>query len=202
MKTLGVILAFLFFTFMAEGNDFPDSTQTTNGPGPRWYHPHFIPVQFAGNMGFLSTGIGYEARKQNYQLALVYGYVPKSLGRVTVHSITAKNTFPLYRFFIDKNRIMIPYGAIGLNVEIGGRSFLTLPDNMPAGYYDFPKSTHLIGAVGLKYKHIMNRRAFRAVEYFAELTSVDAYIWYKVRSDEVSMRQILSGAVGINLMRR
>jgi hypothetical protein len=165
----------------------------------RWYIPHFIPLQFAGNIGFLSTGVGYEARKQNYQLAIVYGYVPARFGGVSVHSFTAKNTFPIFRFFIDKIRSIVPYGAIGLNVEVGGKSFLTLPDNMPASYYDFPKSTHLIGSLGVKYRHVMNRPSVRAVEFFAETTTIDAYIWYKTRSDAVKWRQILSGAVGANI---
>jgi hypothetical protein len=202
MRASLMILGLLMFSLGAKAFGLIDSTQSKNEKGRHWYSPHFIPIQYAGNIGFISAGIGYEARKQNYQLSLVYGYVPKMFGGVTVHSVTAKNTFPLYRFFIDKKRILIPYGAIGLNVEIGGRSFLTLPDNMPAGYYDFPKSTHLIGSAGVKYKHIMNRRSIRAVEFFAELTTVDAYVWYKMKSDEVKMRQILSSAVGIHLMRR
>jgi hypothetical protein len=189
----------LSFAFSAHADSLIDSTQSKSSTPVRWYTPHFIPIQFAGNIGFLSAGVGYEARKQNYQLAIVYGFVPAKFGGVSVHSFTAKNSFPIHRFFIDKNRTIIPYGAIGLNVEVGGRSFLTLPDNMPAGYYDFPKSTHLIGSVGAKYRHTMDRPSVNAVEVFAEITTVDAYVWYKTMSDDVKWRQILSGAVGINL---
>lgn len=168
----------------------------------RWFHPHFVPVQFAGNIGFVSAGVGYQTRKQNYELAIVYGYVPARFGGVRVHSFTAKNTFPIIRIPIDKNRTAIPYGAIGLNVEVGGRSFLTLPDNMPAGYYDFPKSTHLIASLGFKYQHAVSHPSVRAVEFFTEVTSVDAYLWYKSLSDQVKWRQILSAAIGVNIFIR
>jgi hypothetical protein len=202
MRAIFLIAISISVALACEAKSPTDSTQSKKDQNPRWYNPHFIPVQYAGNIGFLSAGVGYEARKKNYQLALVYGYVPKAFGGVVVHSFTAKNTFPMYRFFLDKNRMIIPYGAIGLNIEIGGRSFLTLPDNMPAGYYDFPKSTHLIASAGLKYKHMMTTKGLRSVEFFAEITTVDAYVWYKVRSDDVKMHQILSAAIGVNFMRR
>lgn len=179
-----------------------DSTEMTSTSRTRRFAPHFVPMQFAGNIGFLSAGIGYENRRQNYQLSIVYGYVPASMGGVRVHSLTAKNTFPIYRFHIDKNRLLAPYAAIGLNVEVGGRSFLRLPDNMPAGYYDFPKSTHLVGSLGLKYKHAMGGNSVDAVEFFAEATTIDAYIWYKTMSDEVKWRQIVSAAFGVNIFLR
>jgi hypothetical protein len=44
--------------------------------------------------------------------------------------------------------------------------------------------------------------SIRAIEIFAEITTVDVYVWYKLMSDEVRMHQILSGAIGINLVRR
>lgn len=169
----------------------------------KWYSPHYIPIQYAGNIGFLSTGIGYSARKDNYQFSLVYGYAPESIAGVQVHMLTAKNIFPIHRFYLDEQRTLVPYASVGVSLEVGGRSFFFLPSNMVKGYYDFPKSIHLIPAAGLKLRQMTERISFfQGVEFFAEATTVDAYVWYKVISDEVSIDQIFTLAVGINLLRK
>lgn len=122
---------------------------------------------------------------------------------VRVHTLTAKNVFHICRFYTSERDQLIPYAALGLSLEVGGRSFLTQPSNMPRGYYNFPKSIHLIPAGGLKWRHIKEQhRHFRGIEFFAEATTVDVYIWYKFLSDEVKMHQIMTLSMGVNLLRK
>jgi hypothetical protein len=180
-----------------------DSTKTEKSVKRAWYLPHYVPIQYAGHIGFISAGVGFQARKENYQLSLVYGYAPPSIAGVRIHAITAKNIFHLHKFHLSEKRSLFPYVALGLSFELGGKSFFTLPSNMPEGYYDFPKSVHLVASGGLKLRYNTNRyKPFRGFEFFAEATTIDAYIWYKVISDEVKMRDILSVAVGVHLLRR
>jgi hypothetical protein len=165
--------------------------------------PEYFPIQFAGNIGFLSAGVGFRNRTDNYQLSIVYGYVPRSHSLVDSHLLTAKNTFHLFHYRISERETLFPYGSVGISWEIGGRSFFTQPENMPRGYYDFPKSVHAIPSMGLKYRRDGGRlKAFQGVEFFVEITSVDAYIWYKFLSDDLKMHQILSGACGVQLLCR
>lgn len=190
------------FPSIGMGSIDRDSTQSETTVQRRWYYPHYVPVQFAGNIGFLSTGIGYTARKDNYHLSLLYGYAPASIAGVRVHTVTAKNIFHIARFPVSRNSFILPYAAVGISIEVGGRSFLTLPDNMPDGYYNFPKSVHAIASLGGKFRRPVNHQFFRDVEFFAEVTTVDVNVWYKFISNEVKMHQILSLALGVNLMRR
>jgi hypothetical protein len=165
--------------------------------------PEYFPLQFAGNIGFLSAGAGFRNRTDNYQLSIVYGYVPRSHSLVDSHLLTAKNTFHLFHYRISEHETLLPYGSVGISWEIAGRSFFTKPESMPRGYYDFPKSVHAIPGLGLKYRRQNGRiKAFQGVEFFVELTSVDAYIWYKFLSDEIKMQQIISAASGVQLLLR
>ena len=50
-------------------------------------------LQFAGGIGFLSGGIGYDSKTKRIQTDILYGYVPQKLGGVTIHSITGKFTW-------------------------------------------------------------------------------------------------------------
>lgn len=167
------------------------------------YAQYYLPIQYAGNIGFISTGIGYSSRRDHYQLSLLYGYTPRSIAGVRIHTVTAKNIFHLYRFHLNEKQTVLPYGALGVSFELGGRSFFTQPSNMPPSYYDYPKSMHFILSGGLKFRHVTSRyKGLRGFEFFAETTTVDAYVWYKILSDEVKMRHILSMAVGIHLLRK
>ena len=180
--------------------DYKDSTDAANViSSHRVLRPQFyIPIQYAGNIGWLSTGIGYAAKRDVYQLSLVYGYAPKQIAGVKIHTITARNIFHLYRLPLNENNLLIPYAVAGVSLEVGGKSFFTLPENMTPGYYAFPKSIHLIPAVGCKLRRATPRRSnLKGVEIFAEVTSVDAYIWYKAMSREVKMPDILSASVGV-----
>ena len=161
----------------------------------------YIPLQFAGNMGLVSGGIGYRTLKDNYQLSIVYGYAPKSVSVVPVHLITAKNIFHFHRFTLSDHRSVIPYGAIGVSLEVGGHSFFTQPDFMQESYYDFPKSLRAIPALGAKLRHQSFKfRHFTATEFFAEASTVDVFIWYMLRSDRVRPDNIVSVSFGVHFL--
>src|SRR5687768_16913956 len=66
----------------------------------RWYLPHYVPLQFAGNIGFVSIGAGYISSHRNYRLELLYGYVPKTVAGAYIHHITAKNIFTVGRYLL------------------------------------------------------------------------------------------------------
>jgi hypothetical protein len=203
MKWLAAIVIIIFTAASAHSLDLDDSVKTEKARTRNRYMPHYFPLQYAGNIGFLSAGVGYAAKKDNYQLSLIYGYAPPALTGVRIHTITAKNIFHFYRFQFSEGRSLVPYGAMGLSAEVGGRSFLTLPSNMPRGYYAFPKSAHIIASAGIKLRYRTDAvKPFRGFEFFMETTTVDAYIWYKFLSDEIKMRHILSHAVGIHFLRR
>jgi hypothetical protein len=202
MKT-GVLVLLLIVTFKT----LPG--QTNNGLDTHKYDwayfsvskRLFIPVQFAGNIGFLSSGMGYRPLTDNYQLSLMYGFTPSFTSSVKSHLLTARNVFHLYKFRLSDSRTLMPYAAIGISLEVKGHSFFSQPDVMMDSYYDFPKSIHAIPGLGVKLRHrTLKFKGFEATEFYGELSSVDAYIWYKVISHNVKLKQIVSLSAGVNLL--
>lgn len=201
MKSLNLILILSFIAINAYSTALEDSLKLDTIRRKPWYHPRYIPVQYAGNIGFVSAGVGYASRKENYQLSLIYGYAPPSMAGVRVHTLTAKNIFGLYKVHLNKKQMLIPYAALGLSFEIGGRSFFSQPSNMPKNYYNFPKSVHVVASGGLKIRYMASHcKNLRGFEFFVETTTIDAYIWYKLRSNEVKLHHILSAAAGVHLL--
>ena len=169
---------------------------------PRWYLPDFVPVQFAGNIGFVSAGIGYSTRVRNYHFSLVYGYVPKSVARTYIHTLAIKNTLPITRYALKNDQILIPYVGLGASIELSGNAFFIQPAHFPESYYDFPKNLHALLYAGAKVQRLFANpsRGLRGVEFFAEAGTIDLYIWYKAMSNEIKLNEIFSVALGVNLL--
>lgn len=191
-----LLLSSLVLSFVcAFGSD--DSTRMR-----RWYLPHYVPVQFAGNTGFFSTGAGFTSRHQNYHLDLLYGYVPRSVAGMSVHTVTAKNYFPFGRFMLNRNEALIPYIGLGVSLEVSGIAFFEMPGHFPDSYYDFPKNLHALAYGGVRLQHLFDDEVgwLRGMELYAEAGTVDVYIWYKTMAREIGLREIFSLALGVNFL--
>lgn len=170
----------------------------------RWYIPHFVPIQFAGHIGVISTGVGYSSRLRNYHLSIVYGYVPRSIGGTNIHTIAARNIFPITRYALNNNQLLIPYVGLGLSWELSGNAFFRQPDHFPDSYYDFPKNIHVLAYGGAKVQHLFDESSYplRGVEFFAEAGTIDVYLWNKSMSRQIRFNEIFSLALGANLLLR
>ena len=171
-------------------------------PARRWYVPDFLPIQYAGNIGFLSAGIGYSTRVRNYHASLMYGYVPKSVAQTYIHTIALKNTFPITRYALKNNQVLVPYIGAGVSFELSGNAFFRQPDHFPESYYDFPKNIHALLYGGAKVQHLFEDTVMgmHGVEFFLEAGTIDVYLWYKSMSRDIKLNEIFTLAFGVNLL--
>jgi hypothetical protein len=188
---------FTLFAILVFTNVFANDTTLIKVKG--WYVPDYTKVQFAGNIGLLSVGFGYQFLNNHLYSELLYGYVPASISKTEViHTITVKNTFPILNKEF-KTITLSPITGFTASFETGNNSFLKLPDKYPSGYYS-PNAFHFTIFIGAKvHKNFINQKIMRGVDLYFELGSVDTYIWYTVLSKEVKINQIFSSAIGINL---
>lgn len=173
------------------------SNDTISVEEKSWYIPDYAKLQFAGNIGFLSLGIGYELFSKHLQSDILYGYVPYSIGGATIHTISQKNTFVLYNH--KRNGYIIsPIAGFSTNFETGNNSFLILPDKYPKGYY-VTNAIHFTFFIGGKiHKTLTKQSKIKGFDFYVELGTVDTYLWYKIFSKEIKMKEISSFAIGIN----
>jgi len=187
MKRNLLILLFLLPTFV-----FSENSEKT------WYIPDHVKIQFAGNIGFLSTGIGYTFFNELLSADLMHGYVPKFITNTRIHIITQKNTFSFVNKSI-KGFILSPVTGFTLSYETGNNSFILLADKYPKGYYrtNAIHSTFFIG--GKIYKDFDQKSIIKGIDFIAELGTVDVYLWYKIQSREIKLYDIFSLALGISI---
>jgi hypothetical protein len=189
-----LLIAFLFFT-----NTFAQDSTFVKENSKAWFIPDYVKMQFAGNIGILSVGVGYELINDVLFTELLYGYVPASVSNAeNIHLITIKNTFPfLTRQFGDFR--FSPIVGFTTSLETGNNSFLILPDKYPRGYY-LPSAIHFTLFVGASvHKDFKNSKIIKGADLYMEVGTVETYLWSAITSREVSLNDVFSTAIGINL---
>jgi len=164
-----------------------------------WYVPDYVKTQFAGNLGVLSVGVGYQFFNSLLYTELIYGYVPVAISKSNeIHLISLKNTFPLFRKKIG-NYTVSPIAGFTGSLETGNNSFLILPDKYPKGYY-VPSAIHFTLFIGtLVHKDFVNSKRIKGIDFYYELGTVETYLWSAITSKEVALKDVFSSAIGINI---
>jgi hypothetical protein len=164
-----------------------------------WAVPDYVKTQFAGNIGLISVGAGYQLFNKVVYTELLYGFVPKSVSKTDeIHLITIKNTFPIFRKEIGKNFSISPIAGFATTYDIGTNSFTTLPGFYPKGYY-VPNAFHFTFFGGaMVHKDCKDSKMIKGADFYLELGTVDTYLWYVITSEEVSISDVFSTSIGIN----
>lgn len=154
--------------------------------------PDYAAFQFAGYIGMVSGGVGYEMFKEHLQTSFMYGYVPYSEAKTTIHTLAFKALYRTYEFQIQGWGIGItPTLSAGVNLDSGENSTLDLSSKYPDGYY-MTNSVHFPLSVGISISDPVSLKKIRKLEYGAEVGTLATYLYYRIESPEVDPGQIYS----------
>lgn len=161
--------------------------------------PDHAKVQFAGNIGLLAAGFGYESFGGRLHSDLLVGYLPEIVGKATVITIAQKNTFNFRNFGYKPIRRFNITAGFSVNVESGKNSFVKLPEFYPDGYYS--TNAIMFGLfTGIKYAGNYNPKStIKQIEYFAEVGTMATYLYYVIYNEDYFEDDIYSLALGINM---
>lgn len=159
--------------------------------------PHHLKVQYAGGIGFVSVGVGYGSRNDKLEGDFYYGYVPKSVGGVYIHSVSSKLTWHMLKKVERKSWELRPLSAgVLLSYTFGKQYFLFSPKNYPYSYYDFPTAMHAGVFVGGRVDRVGKNG--RKVGLYYELGSNDREITsYLNNRSSIKLPEILNLALGV-----
>lgn len=171
------------------------------GAEPRsWLVPDHAKVQFAGEMGVISSGVGYELLGRRLQGDLFLGWIPSSIGGDDVLSATAKLTFVPWKLQAGHRWRVHPLSvSTQLTHTFGSQYFVLPPDRYPRGYYELPTALHTaVGAGGCVVRPL--RGESREFGVYYELVAANAMLWrwYQNRA-ALSLADVVSLALGARL---
>lgn len=161
------------------------------GRAPRYT----IRTQFAGMQGLISGGMLWNLPDGRLRLGAMYGYDPGRYGGTDLHAAILRangSWFPIHQTRIGKWSVS-PIASLSAMLELGGITFLTLPDQYPAGFYS-PQSIHGLLGLGIGAGRINSEGGWLLT---AEAVSLDTYLWYGLSQRQVKFTQLWNLALGV-----
>ena len=167
--------------------------------------PTHIKVQYAGNMGLLSFGTGWDyGRRNQWETDVYLGFVPK------YHSDKAKATFTLkqnylpWSFQIKESPFSIEPLTCGLylNTVFGNEFWVREPERYPSGYYGFSSKVRIHIFLGQRVTFSIPEKmrwTARQIAFFYEISTCDLYLISAATNRYLRPRDYLSLSFGLKL---
>jgi len=137
--------------------------------------PDHVKFQYAGSIGFVSAGAGYDSKKNKTAADLFYSYLPASVGGVTTHALTGKFTWsPVKTARIQMVKIKPWYIGLTVNYAFGKQYYSFSPEQYPFNFYNFPTSFHLgLFQGGEVFVDTRHSKRIKQLGVYYELITID-----------------------------
>lgn len=164
---------------------------------PRWFIPDHYKVQYAGVIGFLSLGAGYNVRDK-FEPTLFIGYLNETFGNssVSVTTVSLKNSFNLCHTLLPEN-LWIKAG-VSINWGHTNNTFDKLPPHYAEKYY-FQNKVHFSPFLGGEWTIKLRDKNLKAAGLYFEFNTLDAYLLECFRTEYVKLGDIWNLAIGITV---
>lgn len=143
--------------------------------------PRYNKIQFAGSMGLISLGVGWDyGKKKQWETDLLFGYLPKFDGEEGHVTITLKENYIPWRIPIKTSRWSVEPFTVSLYInKIFGDEFWSKePDKYPDKYYNVATNLRFNLAFGQRIRFELNSKKVLSehIDFFYELGTNDLYI--------------------------
>ncbi|MEG1585621.1 MAG: hypothetical protein RR346_01960 [Bacteroidales bacterium] len=171
----------------------------------QWYRliPRYQKIQYAGSMGLISLGVGWEYGRDHWETDVMLGFLPRFEDQEAKVTFTLKQNYIPWEFNLGKSNWAIEPLTCGLymNSILDNRFWKKEPRRYPDNYYKFSTRIrfHVFAGQRMIY-HIPNpKRLHKSITAFYELSSCDLYIISAVTNSRIRARDYLSLSFGIKL---
>lgn len=167
--------------------------------------PTHTKLQFAGNMGLLSIGTGWDyGRRNQWETDLLLGFLPKYDSDRAKLTMTLKQNYIPWSLQIRQSDFDFEPLTCGLymNTVFGNEFWVHEPDRYPQGYYGFSSKVRFHIFVGQRLTFNIPTRyriTARAITLFYELSTSDLYVVSAFTNRYLKPKDYLSLSFGIKL---
>lgn len=167
--------------------------------------PTHLKLQFAGNMGLLSVGTGWDYGKHNqWETDILLGFLPKYHSSENKVTFTVKQNYMPWSLQIKESRFSVEPLSCGmyLNTVFGDEFWVSEPSRYPKGYYGFSSKVRIHAFLGQRLTYDIDpRRRFTAksITFFYEISTCDLYIVSAFTNKYLKPKDYLSLSFGVKL---
>lgn len=158
--------------------------------------PDHLTLQLAGEIGFISPGIGYRLAGGKVHLDALFGWVPASIGGDDIYALTGKVTFAPWTLPLGERWRLDPiHAAVQGTHTFGSQYFTKPPSRYPRGYYDLPTAWYSGVALGAGVAHRDVRG--RELGVYVELVALTMQLrdWWR-NQRVIDLSDVVSVAIG------
>lgn len=167
--------------------------------------PTQVVVQNAGNMGFMSVGIGWDyGRHSQWETNLLLGYLPKYKSYRGKITMTLKQNYIPWSVYIKDGWSIEPLSCgLYLNTVFGHEFWGRQPGRYPDKYYEAlstkVRANVFLGQRVTKIIPHNKRKKIKSITAFYEVSTCDLYIRSMIIDDYLSLWDILGLSIGIKV---
>jgi len=195
-----IYIVFCLFTLLAKSTLAQADTSLIR---TKFTHIDYVKTQYAGEIGFMSLGVGTEFfKKRNGELDLMLGYLPQSIGGDDIITSAIKFSYIPWTKNILNNKLIIQPLTVGVLAYHAFGKDLNKQNNRdlyPRGYYWWTVSTRLGPVFGLRIKKEFEPSSkIKSLSFYVEFGSNDLYIysWIDNRS-LIPIHNIFNSSFGL-----
>ena len=166
--------------------------------------PTHTKIQFAGDMGLLSFGTGWDYGKKNqWETDIFLGFIPKYSSNDFKMTFTLKQNYMPWSLTLGKGFSTEPLACgIYFNTVFNDDFWTREPDRYPKGYYGFSTKirTHVFLGQRLTYDIAHDKRiTAKSITFFYELSTCDLYVISAFGNSYLRPRDYLRLSFGLKL---
>lgn len=176
----------------------PDSMQF------RKFLPDYVKFQYAGGIGFVSTGVGYTFFNEKLDVSYFYSYIPHMVTEDDLHSVSLQITSRLLRYNLSENAEVLPLN-IGFFVHhtFGNKYWIKQPAHYPDNYYWWAPGRNAGLFIGgeIKTKLLSNITPASGTAFYFRVGSRVLYLVSIVGNSEIPLHEVLEFGFGLAIYR-
>lgn len=184
-------LAAMVFIMISVSAFSENTNDTTNQVNKVMY----VKMQYAGNIGLISFGAGYDFLKSRISIDLSYGNLPKYINGVRVNTIALKPVWHFKPFELRYFNSDLYLGS-SFNYSIGRNIYGKAPNYYPLDYV-YPNAFSFNPLLGMRTRFKSKDHELKKMSLYVEMGTVDLKVWYAFRTREVTLFEIWNLGIGL-----
>lgn len=204
-KLILILLCALNSTFLLHAQNAPIVEGQEEIPRQTFWSsvaPRYFKGQFAGSIGMVSAGVGWNYGKDRWETDFILGLIPRKSDRYAMASLTLKQNYLPWKIPVHEQVVFEPLNCgLFLNTLLDGDFWVKTPDRYPKGYYTFSTKIRIHVFLGERITYKFKRQDLfaKSVSFFYELSTSDLYMINAVTNSYLKPKDYLSLAFGIKV---
>ncbi|MDE7125086.1 MAG: hypothetical protein K2O12_01200 [Muribaculaceae bacterium] len=164
--------------------------------------PEMFTLQYAGDIGMLSAGLGWAYGKgDRWETHLLFGFLPKRYNYHHYWTFTLREVFNPWRLDFKKQYHVVPLSVnLSLNSILHSDFWMKEPSRYPNGYYGFSSRMRFHLGFGSRFCiSIPRHKRFlsREVAVYYEISTCDLYVRQKLLNSNIPLKDIIAIGIGV-----